>query len=215
MNLDEPSLPEIVALQLGGNWSEALSRLAAIRGHHVALLCEANRAVCLFHLKHFEKAASLAPALARIYPKELLEYDVNRLMMTLLVLAMVAHHHVGNNAEACRLALELYHHFDWKAGDLPFIPTAIFRNEDGTLTIHELSDGRVIVFVLFCLQFEPSISEAARQEMVVLLETYARLDPSEKTVQEVVEEVLFRDDIPIPHIDFDAVPRRTRRDTEY
>lgn len=215
MKFDEPSLPAIVALQLGGEWTEALNRLVAIRKHEFFLLSEANRAVCLFHLQQFEKAAVLAPGLARIYPTELTEYDVNRLMMSLVVIAMVAHHRVGNNAEACRFALELCHHFDLRVGDLPFIPKGILLNSDGTLTIHETTNGRLIVFALFCLQFEANISDKERREIAGLLEGYARLDPSDRTAYEVFEEVLLNDDTPCPQIDLDAARRLTQDDSDY
>jgi hypothetical protein len=148
-SIDHPS--EIVALQVAGDWSNVLNRLTVLRQQNLSLLGEANRAICLFHLHRFEEAAALAPGLTRIYLREVIEYEVNRLMMSLIVLAMVAHHRTGNSAEARRFALELCHHFDWRAGDLPLIPSAILRNNDGTLTIHETSNGRVIVFVLLCL----------------------------------------------------------------
>lgn len=210
MKFDHPSLPEIVALQLGEDWREALSRLTAIRKQGLYLLSEVNRAVCLFHLGHFDHAAALAPGLARIYPSELEKYDVNRLMMALLVVAMVAHHQGGNAAEACRTALEICHHFDYRVGDLSYIPTGILRSPDGALTIHETKDAKVIVFVLFCLQFNADITDKERHEIGALLNAYMRLDSSGKTALEVFEEVLLRDDTPYPHIDFDVVRRANR-----
>ncbi len=203
MTLDHASLPEVVALQLAGNWDAAISSLTTIRREQFSLLAEANRAICLFHLRRFEEAGALAPGLARLYPKELSEQDVDRLMMALLVLAVVAHQHVGSPT-AVRLALDLCK-FDYRVGDLPLVPTAIQVGADGTLTIQDTSDAKLIIFSLFCLQLQPGLAHDQRRRIVHLMNTYMRLEPTGATARDVFEEILLRPETPYPQIDLDAV----------
>lgn len=201
MTFDHPSLPEIVALQLRGQWSEACAQLTTLRQQEICLFAEVNRAICLFYTEEPEVAARMAPGLARLHPQELHDYDVSRLMTSLLVLAIVASYRAGEKSNAYRLGLEVCDHFHPRPGELPRLPTGVGFSQDGGLVIHEWPDADLIVYTLFALQVDVGLARDGRAKLAGLLEDYMRVEPTNRTAQAIFEQVLLAPDTPPPPID--------------
>jgi hypothetical protein len=204
---DDFPLAQIVDLQLRGDWEDALTRLSEKTPPH--FLTDVNRAICLFHLRRFDRAAALAMGLARIYPRDLEERDVRRLMLALLILAAVSHLENGNTAEACRAALEICN-MNYTVRDLSRIPLGVTRATNGTLTIHEMDNAELIISVLVQLKGNLRIREDERYRLSALVNTYKRIDPGGKKAFDTFIDVLLREAVTSEPIDPEAIRRFLR-----